>query len=1022
MLPRHEWQNPEILHKNRQNPRSYYIPYAASEDSISGIRAKSPYYKLLNGNWAFRYFERPIDVYNEIFEKDYPLDDLDILPVPSNWQMYGYDIPQYVNINYPYPVDPPHVPADNPVGVYIRDFFLPKEWAQKKVYLNFDGVNSCFYVYVNGREVGYSQGSHNPSEFDITPFLSGRQNRIAVKVYKWCAMSYMEDQDFFRLSGIFRDVYLLARDQTHIRDMFIKTDLQDNYSTAKVSVSAEYCGDAIASLTVYDPSGRKVYHADSIGCEHAFTLEDILTWSAETPNLYSFIFCCGSEYICQKVGFRSISVAKNGALLINGQAVKLKGVNHHDTHPILGHTTPHEHMERDIRLMKQHNINTVRTAHYPPPPEFLNLCDKYGLYVIDEADLEAHGFTISTPGYGYRPFDSERWITDWPEYTQAYVDRAVRLVERDKNHASVIMWSLGNESNYGKNHEAMSAWIKSRDSSRLIHYEGARFAPTPDPDTVDVCSVMYPSTAMLEREGKNRKKDPRPFFMCEYSHAMGLGPGDIKQYWDLIYKYPRLIGGCIWEWADHAIKVTDEDGRDLYAYGGYFGEFLHDSNFCVDGLVFADRTPGSGLLEAKKAYQYVKISQVDLQAGRISIKNLFDFQDLSGFELVWRLTCDGKTVSQGKTKLPAIKPHKSRTVSLKYSLPSECRFGCYLDLSVRLAKDTLWASAGHECAFEQLCVDVPKSAPAPQTVAAGEIKADWDGEMILICGDDFLYKFNAYYGFFESIVKDGVEYLGGDMTLGAWRAPIDNDKNIKKVWACQSEDVNTSFFLDRLGTHAYETRLTEKGGARVVIETDLRLAAAGRVPLLRGTATYTVEANGKIHVHLKADIHKDMPHLPRLGFEFVLPSGSENISYFGMGPGENYIDMHLASRMGLFESTVDDEYVPYIRPQEHGNHTNVHWAMVYNVLGHGLLFEGNDKFEFKASHFTAKDLEQASNAADLKPRKETFVRIDYKVGGIGSNSCGPALDPAYQFNEKRIDFSFSLAPVVLDNARPEDLV
>lgn len=1018
-----DWQNPKLLHRNRENPRSYYIPYASEEACLAGYKSASPYYKLLNGNWAFAYFERPIDVPSETFHKDFPLDGLGLLPVPSNWQMYGYDIPQYVNINYPYPVDPPYVPADNPVGVYLRDFTLPQGWTGKKIFINFEGVNSCFYLYVNGTQVGYSQGSHNPSEFDITKYITPGKNRLAIAVYKWCDGSYLEDQDFYRLSGIFRDVYLLARSADHIRDLFVRQELSNGYTKANITVELEYAGQADASLSVYAPSGEAVYRTNSLGSSHTFALDGIQTWTAETPNLYRFVFTCGEEFICQNIGLREISVAKNSALLINGVAVKLKGVNHHDTHPELGHTTPQQHMERDLQLMKQHNVNTVRTSHYPPPPEFLNLCDEYGFYVVDEADLETHGFEASTPGYGFHSFDDDRWPCNLPEWKDAFIDRAVRLVERDKNHACVIMWSLGNESCYGPNHEAMSDWIKQRDSSRLVHYEGAFYAPNPNPPAVDVCSNMYPTLERVEREGRNRKKDPRPYYMCEYSHAMGLGPGDLKQYWDLIYKYPRLIGGCIWEWADHAITAEDEQGRTFSAYGGDFGETLHDSNFCVDGLVSPDRKPSSGLMEAKAVYQYVVFQSVDLLCGKVRVKNLHDFITLAGYTLDWKLICDGRVTAQGSLALRAVKPHTSATIQLDYKVPASCRFGCYLDLSVRTTADSPWAQAGFTCAFTQLSMPVPVmekkkayTSDTPLTLTRAE-------EYVIIEGEDFIYSFNTYYGFFESIQRDGVEYLDAPMGIGAWRAPTDNDRGIKKKWTHQpGAEAYGTFELAHLGTHAYQTRIVKDGGDCVVIEADLRLAAPARVPILKGTVRYTVYPCGEIEVALQADIQEETIHLPRLGFEFTLPAGNENISYFGMGPGENYIDMCAAAKMGLFSSTVTGEYVDYIRPQEHGNHTGVHWAYVYDDLGRGLLFEGDRTFEFMASHFTAQDLEQAHNRADLTPRAQSFVRIDYKVGGIGSNSCGPGLLPEFQLNDRHVEFSFRLRPAMLDNADPAHLV
>lgn len=1014
-----EWQNPEVLHVNREEARSYYIPFADAAASRRGVKSQSPYYRLLNGNWSFSYFDRHIDAPQEIIEKDYPLDTCDVIPVPSNWQMYGYDIPQYTNVNYPYPVDPPYVPADNPMGVYLLDFQVPSSWQTKDVYLFFDGVNSCFYVYINGKEVGYSQGTHNPSEFLITPYLTEGTNRLTVKVLKYCDGSYMEDQDFYRLSGIFRDVYLLARDNNHIRDIFVKTDLSSDYRSASICTQIDYTGEATAALDVYAPDGSLVYTKDNIGATHTFSLDSISLWNAETPNLYQFVFTCGNEVICQEIGLRKIEVADNCALLINGVPVKLKGVNRHDTHPELGHTTPYDHMEQDLKVMKQHNINTIRTSHYPNASEFIRLCDKYGFYVIDEADLECHGFVFTYPDYNYRTYDDEYWICDKPEWKQAFIDRAVRMVERDKNHASVIMWSLGNESAYGRNHDAMAAWVKQRDSSRLLHYERASAI---DNQTVDIESAMYVDYKSFEKEGKNRKKSKLPFLLCEYSHAMGLGPGDLKQYWDIINRYPRLIGGCIWEWADHSAMVADENGEPFYTYGGYFGEHPNDYNFCVDGLVRPDRTPSSGLLETKKVYQYVNFRPLDLSAGKISVKNTYDFISLAGFDLYWKLTRDGKIVAQGRQPLPAIRPHSSSVVKLHYTLPTSCSYGCYLDLSVRTSMDNLWSEAGFECAYEQLSVDVPVTKAKEVSYGSG-LSLEQADEYLVITGDDFSYIFNTHYGFFDSIEYHGVEMLDDTMTIGAWRAPTDNDRNIKMVWTPQSHrDVWGTYELFYLGADIYTCKVMDEKPDRIVIEAQLRLASPGRVPMMRAVIRYTILANGKIDVNLTGEIHEKFPHLPRLGFELTMPAGNENIAYFGMGPHENYIDMCHAAKMGYYTSTVTEQYVPYIKPQEHGNHTNVHYAFVYDILGRGLLIEGNDTFSFSASHYDAHEMTEIQNYHDLQPHEETFVRIDYKVGGVGSNSCGPKIAEEYTLHEKQIAFSFSIRPVILDNAEPIDFI
>jgi len=1028
---KNEWQDPQTLHVGCEPPRAHFIPHDTLEGACSNAAARSSYYRLLNGDWAFYYYDRNVDLPAEITGADFDCSDADTIPVPSNWQMYGYDIPHYTNVDYPYPVDPPYVPADNPAGVYIRDIQIAKAWADKEIYIKFEGVDSCFYLFINGKEIGYSQCSHNPTEFCITPFLREGQNRVCVVVYKWCDGSYLEDQDAYRLSGIFRDVALLARDKAHVRDMFIHTALTNDYTCADITVDMEYVGSDSANLTVFAPGGKQVYAAKKIGDKHRFSLKDIDTWTAETPRLYQFVFDCGGEFICQHVGMRQIETAPNCALLINGKPVKLKGVNHHDTHPELGHTTPLAHMECDIKIMKQHNVNTVRTSHYPPPPEFLHLCDVYGLYVVDEADLESHGFCSAALKWAYQPYNVENFISDRPEWEAAHVDRAIRLVERDKNHASVIMWSMGNESNFGVNFEAMMKWTHERDNSRLVHYEGAAFAD--DHEGVDVVSRMYPNLAQVEQAGKNAAKDKRPYFMCEYSHAMGVGPGDLAQYWEHIYKYPRLIGGCIWEWADHAITLAADDdcpANDYYAYGGHFGEFPHSSNFCSDGLVRPDRSPSSGLLEMKAVYQPIKFTAVDVAAGKLRIANLQDFATLDGLVINWRIMCDGKTAAQGSYPLKGVSPKRSGNVTLPYTLPESCRLGCFLDLSVCTTQDTLWAKRWHSIGYSQF--ELPVQQKRAYTAAkCGALSVTECGTYITIDGTDFSYIFDKHNGFFDSITIGGTEMIDSKMNspmkpmgLGIWRALTDNDREIGKKWASKRRiDAEEAFSYADSKTTCRETTVTTTDDV-VTLNCKMILAVDGRAPIMRGMVSYTVHSDGKIDVSLQADIHPDMPRLPRLGFELTLPQEYEQISYFGRGPGENYNDMCRCARMGLFDSTVTAEYVPNVRPQEHGNHVGVRFACVYDCLGRGMIFESADTkgFEFAASHYTAMDLQNAAYTADLQPRAQSFVRIDYKSSGIGSASCGPDLEPEFQFSEKQISFAFSMRPAIFGDAVPVDMI
>ncbi|NLC68517.1 MAG: DUF4981 domain-containing protein, partial [Clostridiaceae bacterium] len=759
------WEDPGVLHVNREKPRAYYIPYADARTASSNKRGKSPFYQTLNGSWKFKYYKSVKLVEDGFFGKDADVNTWDDLIVPSCWQVKGYDQCHYTNVNYPFTCDPPHVPGENPAGVYVREFNISSSWENKEKYIVFEGVNSCFYLWVNGVFAGYSQGSRVPAEFNITPYISAGRNRIAVMVLKWCDGSYLEDQDVWRFSGIFRDVYLLARDKQHIRDVFIKQEFSKDFKKATVKceinikagaeddigdvkediykaevfkeevrediLKEEVIKEEIEKIRaeLVDNKGMRIaglvksaegnrFNDHSIGCANAvienavveFEIDNPVLWNAENPYLYRLFIHYGEEVLLFYVGLRKIEI-KDGVFMINGRAVKLKGVNRHDSHLELGQTVPLNHMVRDLMIMKRHNINAIRTSHYPNDPRFLDLCDYYGFYVVDEADLECHGVQ--------RAGDFHMLSKD-PVWEEAFVDRVRRMVERDKTHACVVMWSLGNESGYDINHIAMARWTKSRDESRPVHYEGAASIYRGNPDTrfIDVESRMYPHVEFVEQYALN-EENKKPLFLCEYSHAMGNGPGDLKDYWDIIYKYPRLMGGCVWEWCDHAIKSLTRDGREYYAYGGDFGDEPNDGNFCMDGLVYPDRRPHTGLLELKKVIAPVKIEAYDLERGLIKVTNLYDFKDLSGITLAWKVERNGETIKQGEIYDLAIGPQQSAIIELPcYQLDVDIDsingngfFGSvedlyYLTVSCLQKFDTPWAKKGYEITFEQLKMDL----------------------------------------------------------------------------------------------------------------------------------------------------------------------------------------------------------------------------------------------------------------------------------------------------------------------------
>ena len=956
------FENLHHLSENRCSPRAYYIPYDSLEKALAGDRTQSAYYQLLNGDWDFYFAEREGDIENPCAV---PFSAL--TPVPSCWETRGYDRPGYQNVVYPHPLDMPYVPDDNPCGIYRRSFRLREGWEGRRTHVVFEGVSSCLRLFCNGRYVGYSQGSHLPAEFDLTPYLCEGENVLVAQVLKWCSGSYLEDQDFFRYHGIFRDVYLLSREEGHLHDIEVRADEHS------ITCSAP-------DYTIYDG----LIPAD---------LSQPILWNAENPHLYTVVVRTATEYIPIRTGMRSIRVGSDSSLLINGVAVKLKGVNHHDTHPLNGYTESDSELEEELILMKALNINTIRTSHYPPTPYFLDLCDELGFYVVDETDLETHGFSSSGKlGGGY--FGTEGWPCQLPEWQEAFLERVERMVERDKNHPCIIMWSMGNESSYGANHTAMLDWTHARDNSRLCHYEGANVVHNEAP--VDVVSKMYPSLEMFQ--GLLESEDTRPVFLCEYSHAMGNGPGDVGDYWAVIWNHPKAIGGCIWEWADH---VFLEDG--VQKYGGDFGELTHDGNFCADGLVFADRSLKAGSLNAKFAYQPFATA---LEGQTLTVTNRFDFTNLSGYTLTAVLRCDGEELARREMKLD-IAPHMSQSLRLNFPYPERCRYGASLYIQLLDDEGALIGGTEHQLAI-----------PREEIVPSEELPEILDcGRYLEIRAADACYRFDRQHGVIAAFTKDGVPQLAAPLQLSAWRAPTDNERNVKSNWMVNERGRSN---LARTFSKVYDC--TVDGN---VITVKGSLAGVGKDPYLYHTTTYTFSGDGRVTIRLEAEIAAwfvappapipGLPaefagfapkaaFLPRLGFETQLPGEDEAFSYFGMGPEENYCDMHLHTALDCYESTASAEYVPYVMPQEHGNHTNSR-ALWFE---RGLCVESNESFEFNVSQYSTDMLADTAHEAALRPDSRTHLRIDYRNSGIGSNSCGPALRDDYALRERNISWSFIL--------------
>lgn len=934
------YENIKKTSENRLNPRAYYIPKGVSE------------YKLLNGVWDFAFFE---DNYN-LPEK---IESWDKIDVPSCWQLKGYETPNYCNINYPFPIDPPFVPDKNPCGVYRRTFQIEKLWG--RVYFVFEGVASCAFLYINDKYVGFTQGNHLSSEFDITDFVTEGENTVTVKVLKWCVGSYLEDQDHFRYNGIFRDVYLLQRPIGHITDV----EIIPNSETISLKI------EGTADITVLD--GDEVLYNAQITEKAEFAPKNPILWNAEKPHLYTVVLKRNGEEIELKTALRKIEISSEYELLINGVSVKLHGVNHHDTNKFNGWCQTEEDLRRDLILMKKLNINCIRTSHYPPTPRFMEMCDEMGFYVICETDIETHGFVRRYANVAYKmDVETGEWPATFPDWKAEHVERMQRMVEYYKNFPSVIMWSTGNESAHGVNHYEMIQWTRKRDNTRLVHCEDA--SRKGEFRNADVFSWMYPSLADVEYKAKDSNTN-MPVFLCEYAHAMGNGPGDIYYYNELFDRYPKLIGGCVWEWADHVVTV---DGVEKYG-GDFAGELTHDGNFCCDGIVFANRTFNSGTYEMKAAYQPIRTS---FENGVLSVYNRFDFTNLNEYTLKYEIEVDGKKVLATETVLD-LEPHTTAQISVEAE-DYICEYGAYLNVYLFSGEEML-AATQH-------------ALPCKITEKIKDKLCDLneDNEYIYACGDGFDYRFSKNTGNFESIKIKGKEQLASGIFLSAFRAPTDNDCNVKAKWAFL--DIWQGENLDRMFSKIYECDIRD---GKIFISG--ALAGVSRVPFARYELTVSVFSNGKIDFYMNTKIRDGAFWLPRFGFEFTLPASSNEFTYYGYGPYESYCDLHNASKVSMYESNTEKEYVPYVRPQEHGNHYGVKMLKIGD-----MQFTSDTGIEFNASDYTTEALYKAKHTDELTKDGLVHLKVDYKVSGLGSNSCGPALEEKFRLKEKEFTFNFSV--------------
>jgi len=1133
-----DWENCQVVGRNKEPGHVPLTAYADERAALVGDRSASPYLRLLNGDWRFEWARNPASAPQGFHQRDFDDSEWDTIAVPGNWQLQGYGKPIYTNVQYPFPSDDlPRVPQDdNPVGSYRREFIIPEDWEGRQVFILFEGVDSAFYLWINGEEVGYSQGSRLPAEFDITPYIHPGENVVAVRVYRWSDGSYVEDQDFWRLSGIYRDVYLWSAPPVHIRDFWIRTDLDEAYRDAmlrlRVKVHDWDGQDAVGYVLqamLYDAEGNPVFTEPisarfdaRANTEVALDLEQIVAnpqkWSDEHPYLYTLLISLKAptgdvlEIESAKVGFRRVEL-KDGQIHVNGEPILVKGANRHEHDPDTGHAVTLESMIQDIQLMKQFNINAVRTSHYPNDTRWYDLCDEYGLYVFDEANIESHGV----------------WdrLTKDLQWASTFMERGIRMVERDKNHPCVIVWSLGNESGYGANHAAIADWIHDHDPTRLVHYHPAENAPT-----VDMLAPMYPPVdriiEMAQEEGETR-----PVVMCEYAHSMGNSTGNLKEYWEAVEAYPRLQGGFIWDWVDQGIRQRTEEGEEWFAYGGDFGDEPNDGNFCINGLISSDRQPHPGLWEYKKVLEPVRVEAVDLTAGAVRVINRYRFSDLSALNAAWKLSADDQVLQSGDLPALDIPPGGSETVAVPFNRPPlEPGMEYWLTLSFTLAQDTLWAETGHEVAWAQFQVlfDVP-AKPIVEVTDAPELQLKESEGKATVQGSDFSLVLSKDEGAITSLQYMGRELVKEGPRLNLWRAPTDNDAN---TWGDQKMALRwRAAGLDRLRhqvdrleadrvrpqvvqirvhstitpeasmadlsqasemrrqlgetaqllvasldrgwldalcsdlgidydalpgeereskARGFVTHLDHHGRMAEfleIISRRLRRVSLGDIPpetreVLRqlpslspehmiqlfassytGTLaceyTYTVYGSGDVVIRTHMVPKGPLPPLPRVGLQMCLPGEYDHLSWYGRGPHGTYVDRKLGAQIGVYSGTVDDQYVPYVTPQENGNKTDVRWVALTNEEGIGLLAEGMPLLNVSAHHFTTDDFAQATHTYELKRREDITLNLDYRQSGLGNASCGPGVLPQYLLEPQETSFSVRLRPFSEEVSSPTEL-
>lgn len=990
------------LHIGTEKPRAYFIPYDNLEDALSGDRNNSYYLTNLCGDdWSFKYFDSFEDLTDEYISADFSTKDLPLVEVPGCIQLYKdiyHDTPLYSNLLYPFPTDPPHVPEDNPCSVFIKEFDVSEEMLERDNIITFEGVSSCFYLLINGEFVGYSQVSHCTSEFDISKYLKQGKNRITVVVVKWCDGSYLEDQDYFRLSGIFREVYILSRSKNRLKDVYIRQSFNEDYSVATLKIECDIKGSSPVLYGLASPKGDVIATSESADATFCIEIKNPLMWNDETPYVYTLFLTVEDEIVPFQIGLKEVKI-ENKILLINGKGVKLRGINRHDS-TLNGYVVTVDDMKKDLILLKRANVNCIRTSHYPNDPRFLDLCEALGFYIVNEADIETHGMGFNTND----DWDWFRWsmLSTVDEWEEAYVDRAERLFERDKNHGCVIMWSLGNESGCGKNHRAMRNYIKSRDENAIVHYENSHleFKAVPEgecfKDISDVESRMYAGVNYIDAYCNNEEYT-KPFYMCEYVCSMSTG--DVYDYWELVDKYDNFCGGCIWEFCDHAVNIPDENGNPRYLYGGDFGEFPNDGICCIDGLVFPDRNLRPGYFDMKKVYEPFRSSYKN---GVLTIKSVRYFTNLSDLSLKWKIECDGKEILSGVIDTLDIAPQSEKSFTLFTEKELALYGDAFLTASIVLKNDTVFAESGYETGFLQYELESKQST---KDIEAFELKIDDNDRYINISCGDSEYIFDKPYGRINSIKKNGLELLEKPSYFKMWKAPNYNRGSVDQ-WIANH--------LHHVKQTTYETNILSQDETAIKIESKIALGGAGNPPILKGTVTYIFKNDGSFDIKLNADIRENAPILPRLGIEFLLKEENEDIVYFGLGETETYPDRYKSARFGEYSLSVTDNFVHYIRPQENSSHFKTRRVLIGKNGGVGLFVTGDEAtkdFSFNASHYTAEQLTEKKHDFELEKEPYTIFNLDGRFNAISEDSSLNNDENNRLFDEKHVEFGFNIKPV-----------